>query len=134
MECNLRFEVLTAMLLKVQVFRDVTLCHRASGSDVLKLLCRGCLTLKIEEVPCFKTSGTIGPATQCHISEDLTLHGMQWFEFHHEGKHVLWMEPFCHTCMVCCYCDLVCLVVGRLNSSIFICAEMKCCLCICNKG
>jgi hypothetical protein len=31
-----RFEVLSAVLLRIQVFRDVTLCHWVSGSQRLK--------------------------------------------------------------------------------------------------
>jgi hypothetical protein len=51
-----------------------------------RYVCSCCLTLKVKEATCFKTSGTICPTTHCHISEDLNLQGMQWLELHHEGK------------------------------------------------
>jgi hypothetical protein len=35
---HVRFEVLTAVLLKIGVFRDVMLCHRASSSQCFKEL------------------------------------------------------------------------------------------------
>ena len=132
-DCNLRFEVLAVVSLTVQI-SSVMVCHWVSSSDIPKSLCSCCLTLKVKEVTCFKTSGTVCLTTHWHISEDLNLQGMKWLELHLEGEHVLWMAPFGDTCIVCFRCDWVCLNIRRQSSYTCICAGMKCCLDICNKG
>jgi len=76
MDCNLSFTVLAAVSLTVQI-SNVTVCRRASSSDVSKSLCSCCLTIKVKETTCFKISGNICPTTHCHISEDFNLQGMQ---------------------------------------------------------
>jgi hypothetical protein len=86
MDCILRFEVLAVVSATVQI-SSVMVCQWASSFDVSESLCSCCLTLKVKEAMCFKTSGTICQTTHCHISEDLNLQGMQWLEFHREGKH-----------------------------------------------
>lgn len=66
MDCNLRFEVLAAVSLTVQI-SNLTVCHWVSSSDIPKSLCSYCLILKAKESTCFKTSGTISLTTHCHI-------------------------------------------------------------------
>ena len=56
-----RFEVLTAVWLRIQVFWDVTLFHRVSGSWCLKV------------TPTIQTLGNVNAVTQHHIPEDSKL-------------------------------------------------------------
>ena len=60
------FEVLTAALLKIQVFWDLMLGCSSSPSAGTQYLLYECQT--IQEV--FETSGNSRPITQCHITED----------------------------------------------------------------
>ena len=133
MDCNLKFEVLTAVSPTVWI-SGVMGCCWASSADVSKSLCSCYLTLKMKERTCFKTLGTICLTTHCIISENLNLQVMQWLELHHKGKLVLQMASFSDTCVVCCRCDWVCFNVRRQSSFMCICAGMKCCWDICSKG
>jgi len=59
-----RFAVVTAALLRIHVFCDITLCHQVSGSNVFKdlsafafiVMVLDCLTMKKKKVWSFKTS------------------------------------------------------------------------------
>jgi hypothetical protein len=77
--------ILTALLLKIQVSWDGTLCHSVSGSlHSGRLRChyhhhqaaqenKLALLDPEEEGTMIAAPGTTHPATQCHIPEDLNL-------------------------------------------------------------
>jgi len=57
---EVRSKALTDVLLKIDVFWDVVLCHRASSYQHF--------------VRSFKMSRTIQPTIHCHIPEELNFH------------------------------------------------------------
>jgi hypothetical protein len=68
----MKYEVLTAALLKIQVFWDMMLCRCVCSSSPTEgtqhLLHEG---QAIQEE--FETSGTSRPVKQCHITQDFNL-------------------------------------------------------------
>jgi len=78
-QCNkaqcMRFEVLTAVLLEVEIFWDVTQFHWVNSSPRFQGVISprkflNCLTLRVKPLRSFETPCTIHPTTQHHIPED----------------------------------------------------------------
>lgn len=75
-----KFEVLSTVLLKIQVVGEVNMCRWASSSRRMKEFFLDCLTPKKKKLWPFETSGTTRPTTQCQTPDD-------W----HPDNHSTWL-------------------------------------------